>query len=589
MTISLRLKIIGLVSAPLLISLFYGGLSLQSKWSLSKEARRVVEGAKLLEFNSELIHETQLERAKTALFLNDKLDLNELNLHREIVGKKMTAVTDQFALAELPPAATTTLEGIRNSLRDFRASVDKRAIAPTEAAKQITQIIGQMISLDVFISSTNSIEGTNMALLSLTMLELGKEYGGRFRVNLLNVLSANKPLSSLQLSMLESLKTGLIVNMDSPVLMISSEGRQKLNSFKESNDWEKVNSIYNHVLEKSSEGNFNQDPKEFFSAMTAALNSIGEIIKFEISKDRARIEALHEKTLHSFTVNLIIISILDLVLIALTSIMVRAISSALNSTVKSLSQASESISLNSSQVAKASNQVATGAVESASALEEVVASIEELNSIVAQNTLRAKQAAEFSGQGYSMVDSGKKEMDLLIQAMAGISESSKKIEEIINVIDDIAFQTNLLALNAAVEAARAGEQGKGFAVVAEAVRSLAQRSAVAAKDISSLIKESSNKIQEGVQKVTVTSSSLLKTVDTISKISSLNSEISNSSEEQVQGINQISTAINKLDTSTQQNASAAEEVSASSDQMNQQISTIGELVILLSNLVEGEL
>ena len=171
--------------------------------------------------------------------------------------------------------------------------------------------------------------------------------------------------------------------------------------------------------------------------------------------------------------------------------------------------------------------------------------------------------------------------------MTDISKSSKKIEEIINVIDDIAFQTNLLALNAAVEAARAGEQGKGFAVVAEAVRNLAQRSSAAAKDITVLIKESVEKIGHG-SKIADQSGTVLKNiVGSVKKVSDLNNEIASASAEQSNGISQISKAMNELDNATQQNAASSEETAASSEEMSAQAIELQVLVEELSQVIDG--
>ena len=241
----------------------------------------------------------------------------------------------------------------------------------------------------------------------------------------------------------------------------------------------------------------------------------------------------------------------------------------------------------SNQIASVSQNLSSSSTQAASSLEQTVASVEELSSMVKLNADNAGQAAVLSREGAQGAESGEKEMQQLIQSMTEISESSKKIEEIIGVIDDIAFQTNLLALNAAVEAARAGEQGKGFAVVAEAVRSLAQRSASAAKDISSLIKDSVSKIEHGARSADKSAEVLQKIVASVKKVSDLNGEIASASQEQANGIAQISKAMNELDTSTQQNAASAEQASSSSSQMQAQAVSLRELVEQLIGVVEG--
>ncbi|WP_413581586.1 methyl-accepting chemotaxis protein [Bdellovibrio sp. HCB288] len=239
------------------------------------------------------------------------------------------------------------------------------------------------------------------------------------------------------------------------------------------------------------------------------------------------------------------------------------------------------------QLTEAGQGLSQSSTTSAASLEETVAALEEMSSMVSMNSDNAKQAASLSQASRSAAEDGEQEMQKLVTSMHGISQSSRKIEEIINVIDDIAFQTNLLALNAAVEAARAGEQGKGFAVVAEAVRGLAQRSAVAAKDINGLIKESVNQV-EGGSKIADKAGEVLKTiVNSIKKVSDLNNEIAAASSEQTTGIQQISKAMNQLDQSAQANAASSEEIAATSEEMSSQSKQMYSVVMVLSDVVIG--
>jgi len=216
--------------------------------------------------------------------------------------------------------------------------------------------------------------------------------------------------------------------------------------------------------------------------------------------------------------------------------------------------------------------------EQASSLEETASSMEEMTSTVRQNADNANQANQLATAARTQAEKGGEVVQNAVIAMGEINTSSKKVADIISVIDEIAFQTNLLALNAAVEAARAGEQGRGFAVVASEVRNLAQRSAGAAKEIKGLIEESVNKVDEGTELVNASGETLDEIVNGIKKVSDIVAEIAAASAEQSSGIDQVNTAITQLDDMTQQNAALVEEAAASSEAMQGQAEGMMELM-----------
>jgi methyl-accepting chemotaxis protein-1 (serine sensor receptor) len=200
--------------------------------------------------------------------------------------------------------------------------------------------------------------------------------------------------------------------------------------------------------------------------------------------------------------------------------------------------------------------------------------MEEMTATVKQNADNARQANQLSANARSHADKGGAVVQRAVKAMEEINVSSRKISDIIGVIDEIAFQTNLLALNAAVEAARAGEQGRGFAVVASEVRNLAQRSASAAKEIKELIVDSVDKVRAGSALVDESGNTLAEIKDAVNKVSDIIAEIAAASEEQAQGIDQVNNAVAQMDTMTQQNAALVEEATAASKQLEQQGQTL---------------
>lgn len=242
----------------------------------------------------------------------------------------------------------------------------------------------------------------------------------------------------------------------------------------------------------------------------------------------------------------------------------------LDQTVSKIRESAESISSAASEIAQGNADLSQRTEEQASSLEETASSMEELTGTVKQNADNARQANQLAAGARSQAEKGGEVVSAAVNAMQAINASSKKIADIIGVIDEIAFQTNLLALNAAVEAARAGEQGRGFAVVAAEVRNLAQRSAGAAKEIKTLIKDSVEKVADGSKLVDQSGKTLEEIVTAVKKVSDIIAEIAAASQEQSSGIEQVNKAVLQMDEVTQQNAALVEEAAAASESLDEQ-------------------
>jgi methyl-accepting chemotaxis protein len=243
---------------------------------------------------------------------------------------------------------------------------------------------------------------------------------------------------------------------------------------------------------------------------------------------------------------------------------------ALAGTVAAVREGAESVATASAQIAQGNSDLSARTEEQASSLEETSATMEELSSTVRQNADNAQQANQLAQSASSVAKSGGQVVGEVVSTMRGIEDSSKRISDIIATIDGIAFQTNILALNAAVEAARAGEQGRGFAVVAGEVRSLAQRSAEAAKEIKSLISDSVERVQSGTQLVDRAGQTMNDIVNSVQRVADIVGEISSASVEQSAGIAQVGEAVTQLDKATQQNAALVEESAAASESLKHQ-------------------
>ena len=248
--------------------------------------------------------------------------------------------------------------------------------------------------------------------------------------------------------------------------------------------------------------------------------------------------------------------------------------------VESVRSGSEGVSTASAEIAQGNQDLSARTESQASALEQTAASMEQLSATVKQNADSAHQANQLALSASTVAAHGGAVVGQVVVTMKGINDASRKIADIISVIDGIAFQTNILALNAAVEAARAGEQGRGFAVVASEVRSLAGRSAEAAKEIKSLINASVERVEQGTALVDQAGTTMTEVVSSIRRVTDLMGEISAASNEQSQGVAQVREAVTQMDQVTQQNAALVEEMAAAASSLNSQAQELVQTVAL---------
>lgn len=306
---------------------------------------------------------------------------------------------------------------------------------------------------------------------------------------------------------------------------------------------------------------------------------------FAIISSKAEVQAAATKA----TRNIILWSTGLCLLILLGSYMfIRQSMNSIATIIDKLEESGISVAKASSEISSSSQDLSSSSTRAAASIEQTTAATEEMSSMINLNAGHTNEARVLAVGAQDKARNGKNEVENLIVSMDEIAKSSKKIEEIISVIDDIAFQTNLLALNAAVEAARAGEQGKGFAVVADAVRALAQRSATSAKEISLLIKDSVHKIENGHEIVIASGSMLNDIVGEIEKLTALNIEISTASSEQAAGVSSINMSITELDQVTQKNAAAAEESAAAADLLSEKSQQMHSMVLELIAIIQGK-
>jgi len=245
-------------------------------------------------------------------------------------------------------------------------------------------------------------------------------------------------------------------------------------------------------------------------------------------------------------------------------------------------EGSDSVAMASAEIAHGNNDLSARTESQASALQQTAASMERLGATVRQNADSARQANQLAQSASTVAVQGGEVVAQVVDTMKGINDSSRKIADIISVIDGIAFQTNILALNAAVEAARAGEQGRGFAVVASEVRSLAGRSAAAAKEIKQLISDSVNRVEQGTMLVNEAGTTMTEVVTSIQRVNDIMGEISSASAEQSAGVLQMGSVVTQMDQATQQNAALVEEMAAAASSLQSQSNELVQTVAVFT-------
>lgn len=585
--LSLSSKIALLISVPLFVCLGFGVVITKGNWNRYNAAIGASALGEFFEAASVSVHELQRERGKSALFLGGGLNADALQAQRKSSDAKLEVFNHSFIDVKASEALKKEVSEINSALKDHRNSVD-RGIEGPEAIARYTALIRRMILLEVETAKSIGIEGIEGTLFALVMLETAKEGAGKLRGTLSNVLAVNKPMTVAQISILESLNASIEANLNSPVLHLSDEGMKKVEAFRNSKNWRAALGVYQMAMRQANNGNYGADPKDFFEVITQSIDDMASILNGESKLVLKSIEEERSASFRAIWAVSLFLSGLILVLVALTWFVIRAVTAPIDSAVKDLARSASEVTNVSKALSASGQQISAGTTQSAASLEETVASLEEMSSMVTRNAENAKEASSLSQASRGSAEEGEMEIKKLIAAMTQVAQKSKEVAEIINVIEDIAFQTNLLALNAAVEAARAGEQGKGFAVVADAVRSLAQRSAEAAKSITALIRDSVDKTEQGAKIADNSGAVLNNIVTSVKKVSDLVQSISEASQEQATGLNQISQTMNSLDQATQSNASSAEEMAASAEQMSGLSVQLQDLVRQLTRVVEGE-
>lgn len=625
---SLKIKI-SIIVVPLMILSFALGASLLFQFNKNKnDAIAVTNSAKSQVILSAIVHELQRERGMTALFLNQKLTQDELKLQQNKVNDLTTSYYKNLENVNFADK-DAEIDGMKSMLSEIRSAGASNAEVP-KVLGLFADAIKRFINVQVKLFENAHYQGFESRFSSLTIFEESKENMGKLRASLNGVFAGNLKKEIKDRDLYSTYLSGITINLESPGLNISKDGRKKVYEVLNSPEWKEVLNNFKTFSEKYNLGDYGVDASSFFKSITNQIDAVYEIVKSEQSLNLSALENAASEAQRNF-IMLAIFLVLILIASALLAIYILSqLVAQFRSVGKTLDEASSQVSSASSQIASASEELSQATTEQAASLQETSSSIEEISSMINANTENARQSAQASGQSLENAEKGKAVVEQMIKAIDAISisnhsimeqinESNKEMEDIVKVIteigtktkviNDIVFQTKLLSFNASVEAARAGEQGKGFAVVAEEVGNLAAMSGAAAIEISSMLDSSIQKV-EGIVKNSKEKIGRLitdgkKNVETgttvanncgevlndivlsVASVSKMVKEISSASQEQAQGVHEITKAVAQLDQVTQQNTANSAESSRAAGDLSNQAEMLSSLVQELVHAIEG--
>lgn len=610
--LSIKVKLFLLALLPLLGLLYFAFSTIQDKWHVVEEMDRVEALSSFSVKTSALVHETQKERGATAGFLGSKGTsfVSELPAQRNYTDKRVDELssflksfdTDRYG-SEFEHAKDNALRQL-DSISSIRNSVSNQTISAKEAIGYYTKLNAAFlnaISIGTKISDNGEIVKEMTAYINFLQ---GKERAGVERAVMSNVFARGSfPEGAFQRFITLVTQQETYIDVSSA---LASEEQKSFYTNKMNDDVvKKVIQMREVAFKKASDGNFGIKSVDWFAATTGRINLLKQI-EDKLSDDlymlanNMKVDAESQLMFYAI-LTAVVVALVLFSMVVFTSSITRPLKVAvgvvnemaqgnlnakidvssrdevgmmlvaIRNTLEKLSQTISQVRASAMTMSSASEQVSAtaqsmnqGASEQAASMEETSASIEQMTASIIQNTENAKVTNDMAIQAASHASESGEAVKQTVEAM---NEIAKKI----SIIDDIAYQTNLLALNAAIEAARAGEHGKGFAVVAGEVRKLAERSQVAAEEIS-------EKATSSVEVAERAGILLSEMVPQIKKTSSLVQEIASGSEEQSASVGQVTNAMDELNKITQTNASASEELAATSEEMSGQSQNLQEIM-----------
>ncbi len=628
---SLKNKILLLGLLPLLLFIAAGLYIANDSYGTFANGRLVYKNMEFTKVASKLIHETQKERGASGAYLNGGITLEKLSSQRTLTDKFQIEALEVLKKVEFESSYIDTLRTELNKYAQLREDISSKRIKGSESVRRYREIISVLTSYNAKIANLSVFGDVSAANKTLQSLEIVKEYAGVLRAVSAGVIARDKPLKAQEIDKIQRLMQGVDISINSEALTFSKEAKKLKSEFLDSEEWESTVTSYYIVLAKKSTGKFGIKSSEYLDTITTAINKLDKLIKFQLSET---MNVTDKKRLASQTKIVFLGCLLGALSLVVTFIILKVskeLISNLTNISEKMTKGITDISSLANEIANSSQSLASSSEQQSSSMQETSSSMSEVEAMIQRNTKDAENSNEIAMDSYNGLKDavGKiKDMTSSINNIRGgndrvakqVSVSNEKMSEIANiikgigektqVINDIVFQTKLLSFNASVEAARAGEHGKGFAVVAEEVGNLAQMSGKASEEIyvmlessitsvekavqeqqremDSLVSESKNNIEKGVQLGEESEGFLENLLGQMDTLKESVGQISLASNEQLKGVNEVTSAVEQVNDATRTNSAIATDSSRISEDLNHNLEDFSAMVSSLEFLISAK-